>query len=973
MRHILHVWLALGLSGILVLPVFGQGTSSIRGVVADEQGGVLPGATVIATHVATGTFRETVTGGGGQYLLPSLPPGGHSLTVTMPGFRQLITENITLQVGETGTVDLALQIGALEESITVSGESPLVDLTSAQVGGNVASEELRDLPSSSRNFTSFIALLPGVQLAPSSSPSSASVRINGQNQTGIMFMLDGGANNDDLRGGQSQAKPALEAIAEFQVITNQMDAEYESATSGVINAVSKTGTNAISGSAFGFYTSAGVTAPDFFVKQQGLDKPDTVLRQTGGTIGGPIVRDKAHFFISYERLDLDLGESRFYPSRPDLNFSTVQESNFNNYLFRIDNQVNSDHNYSIRFLWDNQPTNGNPAGSRTKETVTNERDDDWTLVGTENWVVCSSAINTLRASWTYERPNWGSLEYHSNGYDQTAMAPTIRLMSGMITQADSFALDRKMQSYQLHNNFSWFVPTDSGDHDFKFGLQYNNSQHRRVDQSAMNGLFDMASDSPFDASDPYTYPERLTLRMPKPDTPYSTVHSAGMFLQDKWQIDNLTLNIGVRYDIHIAPIKAWFNPLFDDPTAHPVDKNNIAPRLGFAYNVGGTGVVRGGYGRFYERLWVNRFENFVRRGVFASSFEVEFPYNDIDPGPSNGLMPTHPLLVNGPVLNRALAESYVTPGAISRNLGSVWLDTPDRPVAFQDSVNFGYERELAPAVSFGIDYVHLWGRNLPLRYNLNPKLREGTGRSDKSTRVDFMGLADQLGIEPFSSNVYTIENNASSMYDGLNLSLEKRFADNWGGRIAYTMGWARGNNDGDPNDELNVFQVRDERNMDMLWGNSTYDRRHVLNLSGQMEVPGTGGLTLSAVGRYMSATPFTIHNSNFDLDQNGLSPDPVAAGSYSGSGQNAITVDNAGGLRGAYGADYFQLDMRIGYRLRAAGVQTVDIFGEIFNATNRVNFNNPTGDMRSGNFLVPTSLLAGGYPRQFQIGVRYGF
>ena len=139
------------------------------------------------------------------------------------------------------------------------------------------------------------------------------MRINGQSQTGIMFMLDGGANNDDLRGGQSQAKPALESVAEFQVVTNQMDAEYESATSGVINAISKTGTNEFHGSAFGFYTSAALTAPDFLVKQRGGEKPDTVLRQLGGTIGGPVVQDKAHFFFSYERLDLDLGESRFYP------------------------------------------------------------------------------------------------------------------------------------------------------------------------------------------------------------------------------------------------------------------------------------------------------------------------------------------------------------------------------------------------------------------------------------------------------------------------------------------------------------------------------------------------------------------------------------------------------------------------------------------------------------------------------------
>ena len=606
MRTVVVVSLALGLTCAAAAPAYAQGTSAIRGVVLDEQSGVLPGTTVVATHEETGTFRETVAGPEGEYSLASLQPGPYTLTARLPGFRELITENIVLQVGPTVQIDLTLQIGALEESVTVTGESPLVDLTSAQVGGNVALEELQDLPSSSRNFTSFIALLPGVQLTPSSSPSSSGVRINGQNQTGIMFMLDGGANNDDLRGGQSQAKPALEAVAEFQVVTNQMDAEYESATSGVINAISKTGTNEFHGSGFGFYTSGGLTAKDFFVEQQDLEKPDTVLRQLGGTIGGPIAQDKAHFFFSYERLDLDVGESRFYPEREDLSFSTVQESNFDNYLARVDHQINSDHNYSIRYLWDHQPTNGNPSGSRTLETVTNERDDDWTLVGTYNWVIGSTALNTLRAAWTYERPNWGSLGYHETN-DQTLEMPTIRLQSGIITQADSFALDRKMQSYQVQDSFSWFVPTDGGDHDFKFGLQYNNSQHRRVDQTAMNGLFDLASDRPFDAADPSTYPERLTVRMPKPDTPYSTVHSAGLFLQDKWRIDDLTLNLGVRYDVHIAPIHAFFNPLFDDADAYPVDKNNIAPRLGFAYDVGGDSVVRGGYGRFYERLWCEPF------------------------------------------------------------------------------------------------------------------------------------------------------------------------------------------------------------------------------------------------------------------------------------------------------------------------------------------------------------------------------
>ena len=475
-----------------------------------------------------------------------------------------------------------------------------------------------------------------------------------------------------------------------------------------------------------------------------------------------------------------------------------------------------------------------------------------------------------------------------------------------------------MESYQFQDHFNWFIPTSgAGDHDLKMGFQFNTSRHQRVDQTAMNGVFQLASDLDFDASNPFTYPERLTVRLPGPDTPKSGVNSTGLFVQDKVQIDNMTLSLGVRYDVHIATVNTGeFNPLFDNPDFRPVDKNNIAPRTSFAYDIDGRSVIRAGYGRFYERLWVDRFENAVRRTVFANSFEADFPLDDTDPGPSLGQFPTHALLVNGPVLDRGLLDQLVPPGTTSRNLGSVWLDNPDRTMPYQDSFNVGYERELAPTVSVGVDYIHMEGGDLPLRYNLNQPVRAGTDRTDPVTRVDFMDIAGQLGLSPFASNVYMVENIASSKFDGLNMQVEKRFSNNWGARASYSIGKARTQNDGDANDELNVFQVGDERNLDQLWGNSFYDRRHILTRSGRVELPRTGGVTLSAVARYQSGRPFTIHDSTFDPNQNGIAVDPLSAGTYSGVGANAITVDNAGGLRGAYGVDYVQLDMRAGYRLR---------------------------------------------------------
>ena len=192
----------------------------------------------------------------------------------LAGFSRLIQEDLVLRIGTTLQVDLTMRVGAVQESLTVTAEAPQVDLTTAQVGGNVSAGEIRNLPSANGNFTSLIAILPGVVYNRASDGQSDNVTINGQPGTGVVFMLDGGSNNDDLRGGSAgaQTRPALETIQEFQVVTNQFDAEYGAALSGVVNAITKQGTNAYHGSAVGLFTNAAMTSKDFFVEQQGLDE-----------------------------------------------------------------------------------------------------------------------------------------------------------------------------------------------------------------------------------------------------------------------------------------------------------------------------------------------------------------------------------------------------------------------------------------------------------------------------------------------------------------------------------------------------------------------------------------------------------------------------------------------------------------------------------------------------------------------------
>jgi hypothetical protein len=194
----------------------------------------------------------------------------------------------------------------------------------------------------------------------------------------------------------------------------------------------------------------------------------------------------------------------------------------------------------------------------------------------------------------------------------------------------------------------------------------------------------------------------------------------------------------------------------------------------------------------------------------------------------------------------------------------------------------------------------------------------------------------------------------------------------WSARAGYTLGYARGNNSGAPA-AANNFQKLAERNLEMNQGPLDTDRRHNFTINSRMEVPHTKGLTVSALYRIMTGRPLSIIDSNVDGDQNGNAFDPLPAGTYSGVGDYAITVKNKGGRNGAYGPNYAQLDARLGYRVRAGGVRTLDLFAEVFNLTDRTNFTNPSGDRRLTTFLVPNGLVAGGFPRQLQLGARMGF
>ena len=991
MRRLLVAWIVGTFLVVAVAPVGAQqGTSEIGGRAVDDQGAVLPGVTIIITNVDTGRTREITSGGDGSFFASQLVPGRYKIEGKLQSFRNFERAGLVLAIGQRMTVNVTMSLGALEETVTVSGTSPLVDTTSIKVGGTVGTAELSELPAMNRNYFSTVALLPGVQFSPSNQMGNDTIVAGGQSTQGNNVTVDGGYNSDDALGTSSgaQVRTPLEAIQEFQVLTSMYDAEFGRASGAVVNAITKSGTNQFKGVVFAEGASNKLTAADYFVRTRNLTKPSAVRRDWGGVLGGPIVKNKAHFFVSLERQVDSPNRTRVFDTRPSLTFSAAEDRTDWNTLIRYDHQVSKNHSFAVRWLREWAPQWYTFGDRQTLESYQDETDLDQTAVATLTSVLGNARVNTFRVARTWEHwwhgnacfrtqggnPDRAGFNFGEEAAGNQALCPPQLDNLGFLAQASTESQGPWDSNYQIEDTYSWFVPNKKGDHDTKVGFRYNYTELRRVSQVNANGTFRFNTDLPFDALNPRTYPERLTIRTGTFNE-FIDNHTYEFFAQDKWRVSpQTTMSLGLRYDLEIIPLDESTNPLFGGSSKSPTDKNNFGPRVGVTHSLDAAGksVLRGGYGIFYNRTILGALDDTLEQSKFTESNVVQFPANAADPGPSSGRFPTDPFLVNGPFVNEALLRQQYPLGVAVKNNGVVVFDSPDRKMPYAHQFTFGYVRELTSSMALHADYVRMVNRDMFLARNLNPGIRVDTSRTGQIVRSDAFGV---LG-EPYAQQVWVFENTGEATYNALNLSLEKRYANRWSGRVSYSLSKAEGT----ANDQAdkNQYQVGTDLNLDVQNGPGAVDRRHILSLGGQLEVPKTGGITLSSTFRYMTGIPFTVYDSSIDADRNGELVDPVPAGTYSGTALDSMqNLENKGGRNGAYGPDYLQLDARVGWRHRISS-KTLELFLDIYNITNRANFDNPVlanRDRRTpNNFLVLTNLRGGGgFPRQALMGARFVF
>ncbi len=276
-----------------------QSTAEIRGIVQDESGGIIPGVSVTAINERTGLDRTTVSDIGGRFIFPRLPVGSYRVEATLEGFRKFATETFRLNVEDVQQVNVVLTVGQLSDAVTVSGAAPKIETVGGTISEIVDERRIRELPLNGRDPLQLQLLLPGVVQGPGSTTmqQQGGIAVHGLRGTSNNYMLDGGDNNDAL-GGVAAIVPNPDALEEFTVQTSNFSAEYGRNMGAVINAVTKSGTNQFHGSMYEFLRNDALDAKQFFA----LEKGKLRRNQFGGTLGGPITRDRTFFFFSYEGL-----------------------------------------------------------------------------------------------------------------------------------------------------------------------------------------------------------------------------------------------------------------------------------------------------------------------------------------------------------------------------------------------------------------------------------------------------------------------------------------------------------------------------------------------------------------------------------------------------------------------------------------------------------------------------------------------
>lgn len=977
----------IGLAATLVLaatlPARAQEATKgeIRGTVRDQEGGVLPGVTITATHVGTGETRTAVTGEAGVYRLPALALGSHVLTAELPGFATIKREAVTVGLGQVLTLDLTMQVASLSESVTVTGEAPLVDATKVEVAGLLQPSQILNLPLMGRNWMELGFIMPGVTSTVIHPRGVATGRGDVLSQNVI---IDGVDSREECCN-RSNGTHSQEAIAEFRIISNTYTAEYGRTTSSTLTAVTKSGTNAVHGTGFYLFRDESLDKPDFFTH---VAEP-LKYYQSGGSVGGPVQQDSVFFFGALERqFDSRTGFST--TGFPQLDGYKVPLRAWQNYaLGKVDMQFRGNQHLNAKYYyWHQDDLNGSVVSTRGVEG----RSTPWATtdrlmtnhgIAVNHTLAGKKRLNEF--TFGYVWLDWLWTGKHgipvAGGWRNPEIdIPRLELPSYSMGFNTAVPQDPAYEyKFQFKDNLSFF-PDWHGTHDVKVGvdviLGWMNIGWFLNSRGQLNFLRDPAD--PFDFN---TYPEptRFQMRVGRPGVAcpdntssraqkefdragscawYFPVHNfiyAG-FIQDNWRpTSRLNLNLGLRYEIETgALIPDYFErykPQLDPQIPHPTksDRNNIGPRFGFSYDARGDAktLVRGGTGVYYGSVNFNRtFNKQTADGWNMINVDVAFP--------------TRQPCFQGHTLSEAITQNprLLLPGCGSQGFDQLYGGASKAIGAFDP--NYQVER----AILSNIGLAHQVTGDLAIEadfvYNVT-----GPDKAATDTNLFFDpatgGPKDPARFgrpDPRFTSVTTQGSWGKSIYKALIVQVNKRMRHNYQVQANYALADNRDNLGFGPSPQPDNPFNRGE------WGWAEGAARHRLAVNGVLD-----GL------------PLGLQLSGVFLAYSGIHYDDRVRGDFWNLGRTTSrTFRDADGTivtlprNDLVGKSFAKLDLRLTKWFRLRGERQVGLIGEFFNVLGRANYGGYGGTRGTATYQQPLRNPSNQFaPRQTQLGVRVSF
>jgi len=955
--------LAIVIGSILgATPADAQVTGTVQGYISDDSGARLPGVTVTVRNEATGIERSVFTNESGYFTASALQPNVYSITAALEGMQSVRREGVKVLVGQTVAVDLSLAVGNVEEAITVTAEAPVVETARSSSASYVSQEEIAALPIAGRDFKEFAFLTPTVQ----NDPERGFITMSGQRGIYSGLNIDGTSGKSAFfgygRGGEATENDGLviaqDSVKEFQVVTSGFAPEYGQNGGGYINVVTKSGSNNLSGTAFFFTRDDGMAEDipgsplDAARGNDGSQPVDEFSRDNWGlSIGGPIAKDRTHFFFSYDQTERSLPFSRqldipglydavvargpdfaalvrgFSPNADGTAQGLFLDDVENTILFgKVDHQFNESHTGTFRInATDFEKISDAPGEEALKA------EDTLSLVASLVSIIGDDKINEVRLQLAEDNldrisdlddaPVAGELEFSIDGRRNTI---------GKDFFLPIFVTEEKTQ---FQNNFSYLF----NDHDFKFGVDYQKDDLSQLFAGFRDGRFRFSSLEDFN-NDFATF--ELIFYGPPTNPNYDEAQELlSFYAQDQWRPnEKLTINYGFRWGQTDNP--DGLEHVFAEGRNIADDNDNFAPRFGFTYTPNGKDVIRGGAGLFYGRTPSLIFAGpVVQNGLFPN-FGIVFTLF-FQPGfqpfgtPIDNLNPPEGV-ANEPNL---VAGDFEDPETLR--------------------FNFGYERDLGNNWSAGIDLVYAEG----------DKLQESIDRNLLNPTYDEFGRPIFSDERPDSNfgEIFTRTSIGESEYTAITIKAGKRFSDRYQLNAHYT--WSEDMDTSSNERSATGIDVSDPTNLRYDWGPSNRNVENRFVLSGLVILP--WDIKLSGILEFRDGTPWTATDNNLlEDDYCPHSNCPDILGVINGQRVTRNSFENDSIER---------VDIRLS-KFFDFGSWDIDLFAEVFNALDEntffVNGNErqvTTGDGLSGNpeFGIPDNLIT--TPRQFQIGARVSF